>query len=92
MSLSFAFGRDWRSFYPGEGNYNPRTIAKAYPDPVPLPVHHFKWRDGALGKLTERVEIFKEQNLIWYKKSENLIQHYLQHNNSFQIAGCPCNS
>ncbi len=44
--------------------------------PTTLKVHHFKWRENALEKLTERFHVYKERNIKWFIESERFIKHY----------------
>lgn len=46
---------------------------------MPIRVEHFKWHEGALAKLQQRVRTYRRLGYDWWRQSQRVLDHYQKH-------------
>jgi len=46
---------------------------------MPFRVEHFKWHEGALAKLKQRVRTYRSLGYDWWRQSQRVLKHYQDH-------------
>ena len=73
---------------PGSGQSSAFGHSNKKDEEYSLPIAHYKYVWGLKSYLEERVRVFKEHKIRWYKESQQLLDH-IEHNNGKICVKCP---